>query len=144
MSMFTRVNKAFKARRRYIEKTFAHGDLTAAATSESLDLGSLPPGAVPDGVEVELATPFTGGTVSACVVAVGTTADPDAILASANVFAAAADGQASAQTQGAAPRKRFASGAALKALFTATGDNVVNLSAGACTIRVYYSTPELG
>jgi hypothetical protein len=123
-----------------LTKQVTHADLTAAAVSEVLDFGAIPipPNSIVCGVRVKLATPFSGGTVSNMAVRLGSTADDDAIVATANLFAAAADGYASAMTLGAAPFKKFASATQLKATFVATGDNVVNLSAGDCTIELDY------
>lgn len=143
MSMFARVNQAHKARPKYLELPVGHADLDAGATTQSLDIGDVPAGAMILGTEVLLATAFSGGSVSNLVVAIGTTGDPDAILASADLDGAAVDGQASTHTAGIAPNKRFAAATTLKALFTATGDYVSALTAGACTLRVYYAVPEL-
>lgn len=123
-------------------KTVGHADLTAVAVSESLAFATVPPeGSLILGCRVGLTTPFTGGSVSACVVDIGVTGDVDCIIDGANVFAAAVDGEASAATQGIARNKLITGDAAartLRALFIATGDNVVNLSAGACRLDVLY------
>lgn len=124
-----------------ITKTIGHADLTAAATSESIALGTIPAGAIVLGVAASGYTPFTGGSVSACVVDIGSTGDVDAIKDGMNVLAAAVDGQPSTFTAGINPNKYFAAATVLSALFLATGDNVVNLDAGAITFRVVYIVP---
>jgi hypothetical protein len=139
----TRVNKAFDARVRVASKTFGHADLTAAALTEALALATLPPKACVLGVGVDLATPFTGGGAGAVSVDIGTSGDVDALIDGSNLFAAAVDGQASTRPLGIAPNHRYESGASLIATFI-SDVNVVGLTAGACTIHVYYSVPDAG
>ncbi|MGB0873595.1 MAG: hypothetical protein ACPGYP_10755, partial [Solirubrobacterales bacterium] len=118
--------------------TVGHADLTAAATSQVLAIGTLPANSRIVGRSIALATPFTGGSVSACTVDIGSTGDADAVVDGANVLAAAVDGQASAITDGIAPNKHFASETTLNATFISASDNLVNLAAGACTIDILY------
>lgn len=117
-------------------------DLTAAATSQSLDFAAaLPEGARWIAARVGLTTPFTGGVMSAVVVDVGTPGDVDALVDAADVFAAAVDGEASAVPEGIAPHKVITGDTAARtpaALFLGTGDNVQDLTAGACQIDIYY------
>jgi hypothetical protein len=57
-------------------------------------------------------------------------------------FAAAVAGEASSAPVGISPHKKITGNAAARtpaALFTATGDNVVNLTAGACRIDLFYT-----
>jgi|SRR6185436_12225587 len=140
MSMLDRVNKAAAARVRALVKTIGEADLTAAATTQTLDIGDVPPGAQVLGVSLDTYTPFTGGSLSAMTLSIGDANDDDVIVAAANAFAAAVDGQTSTRPLGISPNKRYAAATTLKAKFTATGDNVVNATAGAVTIRVLYAT----
>mgnify|MGYP001069743208 CR=1 FL=1 len=121
----------------YIELEVGHADLTAAATTQTLNVGSLPANAQVRGVDIRVAAAFSGGSVSALSVDIGDAGDADAIVDGANVFAAT-DGQAASLPAGIAPNKRFDAATTITALFTATDDNLVDLTAGACTIRVLY------
>ena len=94
-------------------------ELTAAATTETLDLVTLPTGAQIDLCLVEILTTFAdAGSISDLAVEVGTAADPDAFQASTDVFGPAAGYY---RADGANPS---ASGVAVKAKFTATGDDL--------------------
>lgn len=93
-------------------------ELTAAATTETVDLVTLPTGAQIDLCVVDLLTTFSdAGSITDVTVEVGTAADPDAFVTSTDVFGPAA-GQYRAD--GANPS---ASGVLVKAKFTATGAN---------------------
>ena len=90
------------------------------------------------GVEIRVATPFTGGGAASCVADIGTAGDPNAIVAAADVFAAAVDGEAATIPHGIAPNKMFAAaGMQLTATFTASV-NLQDLTAGACDIDVLF------
>jgi hypothetical protein len=117
-----------------------HADLTAAATSQSVNLGAaLPANARILGTpNIKLETPFSGGGAAAATVDVGSAGDPDALVDGANVFAAAVDGQASSVPPGIASHKHFAASTQLTATF-ASDVNVAALTAGACTIEVAYT-----
>jgi hypothetical protein len=119
--------------------TVAHGDLTAAATSEAINIGSpLPAGARIVGVSIDLATPFSGGSATAVTVDIGSSGDVDAIVDGANLFAAAVDGQASTLPAGIAPNKKFSAATQLIATFI-SDVNVAALTAGSCTINVLFT-----
>ena len=99
-------------------------ELTAAATTETVDLVTLPTGAQIDLCVVDLLTTFSdAGSITDVTVEVGTAADPDAFVTSTDVFGPAA-GQYRAD--GANPS---ASKVAVKAKFTATGDDLGDGSA---------------
>jgi hypothetical protein len=119
--------------------TITHANLTTSSTTETENIGTaLPANARILGTNIKLTTPFSGGSVSALVVDIGSSGDPDALVDGADVFSAAVDGQASTRPLGIAPNKHFSTSTQLTALFTATDDDVVNLSAGSVTIEVYY------
>lgn len=121
--------------------TVAETDLTASATTQTLNIGAtLPANARIVGVDMRSYTPFTGGSVSAMKIDVGTSGDVDALIAQADAFATAVDGGPASMPAGVRPNKTFVSGGAqLTAKFTATGDNVVSCTAGAITIDVLFS-----
>lgn len=119
--------------------TVGHADLTAAAVSEAIAIGAaLPANAHVLGVNVSLATPFSGGGATSCVVDIGSTGDADALIDGANVFAAAVDGMASTRPLGIAPNKIFASSTQLNATFI-SDVNVAALTAGSATIEVLFT-----
>ncbi|MBA2706991.1 MAG: hypothetical protein H0U59_04205 [Gemmatimonadaceae bacterium] len=123
--------------------TVAHGDLTGAVngTAQAINIGAtLPANARIAYVDMHTFTPFTGGAVSAVSLDIGSSGDVDAIVDGADVLAAAVDGGPSTMTKGIRPNKRFATiGAQLLATFIPDGGNpLVDLTAGAVTIDVYY------
>ena len=119
--------------------TIGHADLTDADGEQSINIGAvLPANAMILAVDVALATPFSGGTATSVLLDIGTSGDPDAIVANCDLFAAAVDGKASTMPAGIAPFKLFTSaGAQLKAS-VAADDDVADLVAGACTITVSF------
>ena len=122
-----------------ISLTVGEADLTAGATTQSLNLGAaLPDGAMVIAHSIRVPTPFSGGGITDMKVAIGTAGDDDSILASADVDAAT-DGMASTYTLGIAPFKFFATGAQLLAKFTSAGANVSAATAGQCIIDLLYT-----
>ncbi len=121
--------------------TVGHADLTDADTSQDIPIGAvLPANARILGVALHTATAFAGGTVSALALDIGSSGDVDALIDGADLFGTVVDGQAATRPLGIAPNKLFATaGAQLVARFVSTGDNLVNLTAGAVTIDVYFS-----
>lgn len=120
--------------------TVGHADLTDADTSQDINIGAiLPANARILGVDMRAQTSFSGGTVSALEVDIGTSGDIDALIDGAGVFAAAVDGGPATMPKGIRPNKTFvAAGAQLVARFVSTGDNLVNLTAGSVTIDVLF------
>lgn len=121
--------------------TVGHADLTDADTSQDVNIGAaLPANARIIGVDVRGFTAFAGGSVSALALDIGTSGDIDALVDGADLFAAAVDGGPSTMPTGIRPNKTFATaGAQLVARFVSTGDNLVNLTAGAVTIDVLFA-----
>lgn len=120
--------------------TVGHADLTDADTSQDINIGAaLPDNARIIGVSIHTVTAFSGGTVSALALDIGSSGDIDALVDGADLFAAAVDGQAATRPLGIAPNKLFATATQLVARFVSTGDNLVNLTAGACTIDVLFA-----
>lgn len=124
----------------YVEVTVTTAELNDADMSEDENIGNaLPANAQVLGVDIRVATAFSGGAVSALVVDIGSTGDIDALVDGADVFSAPVDGQAATRPLGIAPNKRFATSTQLIARFLATGGNLADLTAGSCTIRVLYT-----
>jgi len=123
--------------------TVGHADLTNAVngTAQSINIGAtLPANARIAYVDAHDLTPFTGGSASAVTLTIGSSGDLDAIIASADVLAAAVDGGPSTFTKGIRPNKLFATiGAQLLATFTPDGSHTLDgLTAGSIIIDVWY------
>jgi hypothetical protein len=119
--------------------TVGHADLTDADTSQDINIGAaLPANARIVGVDLHTFTAFSGGTVSALAVDIGSSGDVDALVDGADLFTAAVDGGPSTRPAGIRPNKLYATATQLTARFVSTTDNLVNLTAGAITIDVLY------
>jgi hypothetical protein len=112
--------------------------LGATDTSEVLNLGTaLPANARIVGVNLKLATPFTGGGNAAVTLDIGSSGDPDALIDGANLFAAAVDGQVSTAPAGIAPHKHFSASTQLTGTFV-VDVGLAELTAGAGTVEILY------
>jgi hypothetical protein len=123
----------FAIREIVVSKAIGHADLDAAATTQDFTLYTLPGPVVVVGVPwVRSLTVFSGGSISACLFSFGADADVDAIGDEVDIFtgATAAPKAMTAGVNGAAGYP-LAAGVVLKCRVAATGDNVVNASAGA-------------
>jgi hypothetical protein len=130
--------------KRTVTVAFNNAALVAAnsnGAAATVNIGAvLPANARIAGVDMRALTPFTGGSASAVKVDIGTSGDIDALVAQADVFAAAVDGGPSAMPRGVRPTKMFATGGAqLIATFTPdVGHQLANLTAGSVIIDVWY------
>lgn len=116
----------------------AEVELTTVGLSQVINLGAvLPANAMVLGADLAL-TPFSGGGATAVSGDIGTVGDDDAIVSTADLFAAAVDGKASSMPDGIAPNKRFVSAGA-QLIITITGDvNVSTLTAGQVVATVAF------
>lgn len=120
--------------------TVGHADLTDADGSQDINIGAaLPANSRIVGVDIHTLTAFSGGSVSALVVDIGSSGDVDALVDGADLFSAAVDGGPATRPAGIRPNKTFAAGGQLTARFLATGDTLANLTAGAVTIDVLFA-----
>ncbi len=118
-----------------LQVTLGHADLTAAALTETLNVGSaLPAGSRILGVESELTEVFSGGGASAMTASLGVAGALTELVNARNVFT----GQALAIVSGNGSRPNGTRSGQLQAQFTATGANVVALTTGSITFRVFY------
>lgn len=119
--------------------TIGHADLTDAVAGEAqvINIGAvLPANAVVLAHEVNVATLFSGGSVSAVKLDVGGT-DADAIVSQMDLFTGAATGALSPRT-GVHAQGKF-SAEQLIATFTPDGGHtLLALTAGSVTITVWY------
>jgi hypothetical protein len=123
--------------------SFAGGDFTAAATTQTYTLMTLAAGMLVKKAALRLITALSGGAVSACVALVGKTGTTNAYVTSTNVFTGstiitkAGDGASFNQACGEA----FDAASALIVTITTTGANVNALTAG--EINVFFSVVDL-
>lgn len=115
-----------------------YSELTAAATSQALELETLPDGAEIQDAFVDLITTFAdAGSISNIVLDVGDGSDPDAYIDNVDIFGATAGRY---RAFGVNPT---ADGVTLTATFTATGANFgdgddSDVDSGAVDIHVLY------
>lgn len=116
-------------------------ELVAAGLTQSISLGTLPAGAVVEQVMHEVpALLADAGSISDVDIEVGTTGDPDYLIASTSVFT----GGSQARQAGAGTGDRVALGSTeILAKFTATGANfgdgsASDLDAGLVAVTVLY------
>lgn len=123
----------------YLTQEITHADLTAAATTEAISITGFPANAYPIHGRVGLKVAFSGGSVSELTVQLGDTADPDGLMTAVSVFTGASlDQLGAAGIEAGIGTAALESAYAPEALFTATGDNVVNLDAGKLEVRIAY------
>ena len=118
--------------------TIGHADLTAAGVTETETIGTIPAGSVVLAVNIAVGTAFTGiaGPIG---VDIGTAGDVDALVDNA-VISTAVDGEASTCPAGISPNKQFAAATTLIATVVSSSGNLVDASAGAMTIDIFYVT----
>lgn len=131
-----------------------HADLTAAATTQSITwanaVAAHPIGAtsVPArsrvcGAHIRRITDFSGGSVSALVIDLGDAGDTDELIDGLDLYTGAKATAAVSVGNGVYTLRTFEAAAyGAQILFTATGDNVVNLTAGEVEIAIEYETYE--
>lgn len=114
----------------------AAADLTAEATSETIDVVELPENARLLFVESDLVEEFAGGDAASATLAVGVAGALTQIINERNVFTGAtkglalADGARAAGTYG---------GEKIQARVTITGDDVADLETGEVIVRLVYA-----
>lgn len=120
---------------------FTTADLVNAGTTRTVPLG----GALPSGAEVihafiDLKTVFASGTITACTMQIGVSADPDGLIVATELLSGPpALGRKEVRGVGVS-----ASGLVVNALFTASGANFGNgtvsaLSAGVVECTLVYA-----
>lgn len=121
-----------------LRKTITHDDLTAAALTQLIALGTLPTLARFRSGSVKLNTAFSGGSATAVTLSLGGT-DDDGLVASRDVFtgASTAETYTPLGVQAAAALAVQLGGQAIAAKFT-SDVNVVALTAGSVTITLIF------
>jgi hypothetical protein len=126
-------------------RTVTHADLTAAATSESIDISvgddglAIPADAMVIRASVQTLIAGAGPSITDIDVDVGDAGNPDELLDGADI-----DAVGYVQTPAGAytPFTLEATPYVPLALFLLTGGNAVALTAGAWKFRIYYLAPE--
>lgn len=127
--------------------TIEHSDLTAAATTESIDVSvdddgnEIPDGSRIIGAGVKVWVPFDeagGASISALTVQVGDAGDTDELFTATSVYTGTATAGQWLETGGAYTALTRESDYAVAALFTATGGNVSLLDTGRLEVWIAY------
>jgi len=114
--------------------TVSYADIAAAATSDTETLLSLSSKTLIEYVVIKHSTAFVGGSVSALTVDVGDSGDADALISAFDVMATVAE--SASETVSVIYIGAFASATDIIATFTATGDDLDQLTAGSVDIWV--------
>jgi hypothetical protein len=120
--------------------TIDYSELTAAATTQTIDLFTLKKGSVVLGVRIKHSVAFLGGTIATLTVSVGSSAGTTTTFASAfDVMAAVADTtlQCSANFKCAT---LASAGETVQATFVSTVDNVTSATQGSVDIDILYAS----
>ena len=116
------------------EFTLGFSDFSAAAVSETILLKNLPSYSIMMGIRLHADEAWTGGSISAVTLEVGTTGDDDKYLAAFNV-----EGSPSGFGFNWNPvAEGFSANVPLKLTIRTSGGNVEDLAAGAATVNVGY------
>lgn len=114
--------------------TVDYTDIQTAATTNTATLLSLPAKTLIEFVIIKHSTAFAGGSISALTVDVGDATDADELIAAFDVVQAVAEG--ASQITSAPYIGAFASATNIVATFTATGDNLDQLTQGSVDIWI--------
>lgn len=126
-----------------LRRVIGHADLTESGNgvAQQIPLGTLPAGARVIGRSVNLNTFFTGGGATTCTMSIGTTTDPDSVMAALSVLDTTTNDIPLQGTSGVSPVGPYTG--ALVAEFDAdAGHNLLALTAGEITVEIYFVTPD--
>lgn len=130
-----------------VERVISANELTAAATTQTIEAISLPAYAIVKNVTYYLDTEFDGGATSELTIQIGDGTDPNGYITAQSVHADATAVVSSvvdgaylndSTTANVVNGKQYASADTLDVLFTATGANVSVLTAGQLRVIVEY------
>lgn len=116
-----------------VDKTYT--DFSAAATTNNIEIYSLPAGAIIHAVIVRTTTPFTGGAISAYTLSVGITGTATKYSAAADVFT----GTQEDQLASALIPESWTAATSIKGFATSTTANLSAATAGAVSIYLLVS-----
>lgn len=118
--------------------TITHANLLAADTEQIMHLFDLPTGSYITDLIPYVATAFTGGSVSAITVEIGTSTKPYELMQATSIFTARGV-LAAARIKPCWTDVANRYSASIQAKFKAVGDNLVNLTAGSMDIVICYA-----
>jgi len=138
------VTQSGTIQKRTVTIAFNNAALVAASTngaSATVNIGAiLPTNARVLSVDLRALTAFSGGSASAVGIVVGSSGDIDALIASADVFAAAVDGGPATMTLGVRPGKAYLTATQLIATVTPdVGHKLSLLTAGTVIVDVLFT-----
>jgi hypothetical protein len=122
---------------RWVSATKTYTNLAAAATTNGIEVYSLPAGYCIHAVKIKHSTAFTGGAISAYTVQVGTSGTTDKYAGAFNVFQAAGD--TTFQVSEAFGTENHGSATSILLTATSTGANLDQAAAGSVTVWLLVS-----
>ncbi len=149
MAGYQKGNKSYRHRMRKFQFALTEALLTAATNGlkQTIKIGDLPLDAmVLFAPAVNLATQFTGGSASAVGLSVGNTASDTAYMTSFDIFGGTASGVYVRGAAGVAVAAGpLAAADVCNLVITPDGGHtLLALTAGACTVEVYWCIPDIG
>lgn len=120
--------------------TVDYSDLAAAATTNNIELFSLPAGGVIHGVKIKHSTAFSGGSISAYTVSVGITGTLAKYASAFDVFQAV--GNAVQQISSTVGTENHGAATSIKIAATSTTDNLDQATAGSVDVWVLWSVAK--
>jgi hypothetical protein len=138
--------RSFNARPCAIRKTIVEADLAGSSSNGAalaISLGTMLPGTVVLARAVKVTVYFTGGGATTCTLQIGTTGDPDAVMAALNILDTTTLNRWLQGTAGIEPVGPGFAGVELFATLTPdAGHNLAALTTGSLEIELYVSTPD--
>lgn len=120
--------------------TLTTDDLTASATTQTIELLSLPKGSLVWGAVMMLTTAFDDSGSSSLTVQVGDGADPNRFVSAAQVHVDGTEVAAAALPSTDVPYA-YATADTVDILFTSGTDDLDTYTAGQLTVVIYYTDP---
>ena len=120
--------------------TVSYSDLSAAATTNDVELFSLPAGGVIHGVKIKHSTAFSGGAISAFTVSVGITGTLAKYASAFDVFQVVAN--TTQQISSTVGTENHGAATSIKIEATSTGANIDQATAGSVDVWVMWSVAK--
>ena len=120
--------------------TVSYSDLSAAATTNDVELFSLPAGGVIHGVKMKHSTAFSGGAISAFTVSIGITGTLAKYANAFDVFQAVSN--TAQQISSTVGTENHGAATSIKIAATSTGANIDQATAGTVDVWVLWSVAK--
>jgi hypothetical protein len=120
--------------------TVTYLDLAAAATTNDVDLFTLPAGGVIHGVKIKHSTAFSGGAISAFTVSVGITGTLAKYASAFDVFQAV--GNTAQQISSTVGTENHGASTSIKIAATSTGANIDQATSGSVDVWAMWSVAK--